>query len=69
MNFDTSGLIVLQRENEQKAKEDAQLAEELAQIKQEKEKLNKNPNSNPNPEMEQLKVCSPDKKVHIFLLS
>lgn len=58
----TSGFTILQRQNEQKNKENAQLVEELAKIK--KEKSNLSTLKQQLKEMEHLKVCGPAKNGH-----
>lgn len=65
-NFDNKGFISLQRQNEQKEKENSQLVEELGQIKKENENL-KSTSEQQMKEMERLKVCGPDKDVNIYL--
>lgn len=64
--FDNKGFISLQRQNEQKEKENSQLVEELGQIKKENENL-KSTSEQQMKEMERLKVCGPDKNVNICL--
>lgn len=66
-NFVHKGFISLQRQNEQKEKENSQLVEELGQIKKENENL-KSTSEQQMKEMERLKVCGPDKNVNICLI-
>lgn len=65
-NFGKKGCVSLQRQNEQKEKENSQLVEELGQIKKENENL-KSTSEQQMKEMERLKVCGPDKNVNICL--